>query len=178
MEVLVLIRRLYRLESAVRKRGKRLELDAEVLCSLRKDVRSRLSRRVMIRIKRLVAEIAGQPSLLPRSLLGKAVGYFRNQGDRLEVFLDHAEVEIDNNAMEREIRSIAVGRKNWMFTGSARGGKVAAELYSLMNTCRSMDINAEAYLTDVLQRLSTTKSSQVADLTPWAWRDARANQPT
>ncbi len=55
---------------------------------------------------------------------------------------------------------------------------MAAELYSLMNTCRSMNINPEVYLTDVLERISTTKSSDVADLTPWAWRDARADSPS
>lgn len=173
-ELLRQMARLYRIESALKKRAERLELDHADTLSLRATVRDRRSRVLVSKIQQQVQQLAGRPSLLPKSLLGKAVGYLLNQADRLAVFLDHPEVEIDNNGLEREIRSIAVGRKNWLFTGSARGGRVAAELYSLMNTCRALGVNAERYLHDVLDRLATTKSSAVAELTPWAWLEAHA----
>jgi transposase len=175
LELLLVMKRLYWLESAMRKRAACKGLDHEGVLSLRARVRDRRSRVVVSKIQEMVRMLANQPSLLPKSLLGKAVGYWLNQVERLLVFLDHPEVEIDNNGLEREIRSIAVGRKNWMFTGSARGGRVASELYSLMNTCRAMGVNAERYLADVLERLATTKSSEVAELTPWAWLDAQAS---
>ena len=76
---------------------------------------------------------------------------------------------MDNNACERALRPLVVGRKNWQVAGSARGAEVAANLYSLIGTCKALDIDPEKYLADVLVAVSTTPESQVARLTPWEW---------
>jgi hypothetical protein len=91
---------------------------------------------------------------LPKSLLGKAVGYFLNQWDALCVFTGDGRVAIDNNRVERQMRCVAVGRKNWLFAGSEEGGHRAAAIYSLVCTCSLLGIEPWAYLKDVLQKLA------------------------
>ena len=68
------------------------------------------------------------------------------------------------------------GRKNWLVFGSPREGEVGARLYSLVLSCRANDVNPEEYLKDVLGRISTTPFSQIAALTPWGWKAARAEE--
>ncbi len=91
-------------------------------------------------------------------------------------FLEDGEIDLDNNASERGLRTVAVGRKNWLFTGSPRGGRCAADLYSLVATCKVLDIDAEAYIEDVLTTLISDRDTDFADLTPWAWAAARAQE--
>ena len=67
-----------------------------------------------------------------------------------------------------------VGRKNYLIFGSQKGGEVAARLYSLILSCRANGVNPEAYLVDVLSRISTTPFSEIATLTPWGWKAAQA----
>jgi hypothetical protein len=113
------------------------------------------------------------PDVLPKSPLGQAVRYMRNLWCDLTRFLDYPEVEIDNNLAENAIRPVAMGRRNWMFTGSPTGGECCATMYSLVGVCKALELDPEAYLLDVLNRLATTPASRVAELTPWAWADAR-----
>jgi transposase len=87
----------------------------------------------------------------------------------LSVFLDDPRIPIHNNDSERDLRHLAVGRKNWLVFGSQRGGEVACRLYSLMLSCKQCGANPEAYLEDVLMKVATTPASQIATLTPWAW---------
>ena len=172
--VMLLIARLYRIESALRKRAKRNGLSTQELHVLRFDVRRRRSRTILSRIEDLVDDLQGLRDVLPKSMLGKALGYARNQRQSLRQFLSDGELEIDNNACERAMRPIAMGRRNWLFTGSPRGGRCAAQLYSLVTACKALKIDPEAYLEDVLSRAGSTPASDVASLTPWAWA---ANQP-
>jgi transposase len=111
--------------------------------------------------------------VLPKSPIGKAVGYFNRHADALGRFLENGRLEIDNNRCERTMRKVAVGRKNWLFAGSEAGGKRAAILYSLTVGCWELGIDPFTYLSDVLQRLPSTPSSQVAQLTPRGWLQAR-----
>jgi transposase len=83
---------------------------------------------------------------------------------------------IDNNAAERALRTIAVGRSNWLFTGSPAGGKRAATIYSLIGTCKLLGIEPFAYLRDVLERLPSHPAERAAELTPRAWLAARAER--
>lgn len=112
---------------------------------------------------------------LPKSTLGKAFGYCLKLWPALIRYLDDGRLAIDNNKAEREMRRVAVGRKNWEFAGSDEGAKRAAILYSLIGSCRMNDVEPWAYLKDVLGRVSTHPASRIAELTPRGWKEARAN---
>jgi hypothetical protein len=107
---------------------------------------------------------------LPRSDFGKAVAYARAQWPTLVRYVGDGDVEIDNNALEREIRPIALGRKNWLFAGSYEGGRRAAVLYSVLASCKAAGAGPFEYLKDVL-------SAPDRKLTPRAWMAARASAP-
>ena len=111
--------------------------------------------------------------VLPKSPIGKAVGYFHRHADALGRFLENGRLEIDNNRCERTMRKVAVGRKNWLFAGSEAGGQRAATLYSLTVGCWELEIDPFAYLSDVLKRLPNTPASEVDRLTPRGWLAAR-----
>ena len=91
-------------------------------------------------------------------------------------FLDDGRVCLTNNAAERSVRGIAVGRRNWTFAGSDEGGRRAAAVYTLIETCKLNDVDPQAWLTDVLGRLPDHPAKQVHELLPWAWKCAR--EPT
>lgn len=111
---------------------------------------------------------------LPKSALGLAIGYALNQWQDLVRYLDDGRLAIDNNEAERQLRHVAVGRKNWTFAGSDDGGRRAAILYSLIATCKRHDVEPFAYLRDVLERISTHPASAVRDLLPDRWAPADA----
>lgn len=108
-----------------------------------------------------------QPRHLPESPMGKAISYAVNQWSSLIVFLGNPAVPLDNNASERALRIVALGRKNWLFVGNDVAGENMAVLMSLVRTCEAMDINPQKYLADVLMRLGTT--SNIDDLLPQNW---------
>jgi transposase len=110
---------------------------------------------------------------LPKSTFGEAVTYALNQWDALCRYTTAGFLAIDNNVAEREMKRIAIGRKNWLFFGSAEGGKTAAVLVSFTSTCHRLGIEPWAYLKDVLTRLPTTPQEQLADLLPDRWHKAR-----
>lgn len=105
-----------------------------------------------------------------------AGGIFKDGGNVLKNwkalvrYTEDGRLEIDNNRAERAIRPLTTGRKNWMFLGSPRGGQAAATVFSLIQTCKELGINPEAYLKDVLTRLPTTKQKDIDDLLPHNWR--------
>lgn len=88
-------------------------------------------------------------------------------------YVDHGQLAIDNNAAERAMRRVAVGRKNWLFADSPKGGERAAVIHSLTTTCKLFRIEPFAYLRDVLERLLTHPRERIADLTPRLWNSAR-----
>lgn len=106
-------------------------------------------------------------------MLAKALGYLMLQRKSLMAFLDDPRLPIHNNDSERDLRHLAVGRKNWMVFGSQRGGEVACRMYSLILSCKQCGADLEAYLEDVLMKVATTPASEIASLTPWAWHAAR-----
>jgi transposase len=113
----------------------------------------------------------------PRSELAKALGYMQAQWDALIRYAADGTLEIDNLTAERALRGIAVGRKNWNVIGSDAAGKVAAVIYSLVETCRLNGINPEAYLTDVIGRIGRTKIQALDTLLPFNWRPPNAGNP-
>ena len=106
------------------------------------------------------------PKVLPRSPVGEAIAYARSNGAALGRYLESPYLSIDNNAVEQAIRPIAVGRKNWLHLGSDRGGRTAATLLSLVQSCKRLGNEPFAYLRDVLGRVSTHPASRIDDLLP------------
>lgn len=102
-----------------------------------------------------------------KSLTGQGVAYALKNRIALERFLDDGKIEIDNNAAERAIRSIALGRKNWLFAGSDTGGEAAAGLYTILETLKMNNINPQAYLTKVFDVIQDYPLSKINDLLPW-----------
>jgi hypothetical protein len=94
----------------------------------------------------------------------------RNSGDSLCAWpLDAVDgcLEIDNNAAERALRAVALGRKNYLFAGSNAGGERAAAIYSLIGTAKLNGLDPEAYLTDVLSRIADHSIQRIEELLPW-----------
>lgn len=109
-------------------------------------------------------------TLLPNTPISKAVNYMLNHWRSLCNYLSNGYLDIDNNKAERAMRRVAIGRKNWMFAGSDEGGRRAAIIYSILETCKQNGINAFDYLKDVLTRLPTAKQSEIKNLTPYNWQ--------
>jgi hypothetical protein len=104
--------------------------------------------------------------VLPKSPVGDAVQYLTNQWEALQRYVDDGQLAIDNDRGVNQLRVVAVGRKNWLFSGSLAGARRAALLYSVVQRCKLVDVPPFAYLKDVLRRLVTHPHRQVADLTP------------
>jgi transposase len=111
-------------------------------------------------------------------LLAKAIGYVRGQHRTLRTFLENGRVPIDNNACERAIRPIAIGRKNWLFAGSMRGGRAAATAFTLIESCRIAGIDPVDYLADVLVRVGSHPASRIEELLPDNWAKLFAKTAT
>jgi len=109
--------------------------------------------------------------------MAKAIGYVRNQHRALRCFLEDGRIPIDNNACERAIRPIAIGRKNWLFAGSMRGGRAAATVFSLVESCRQASVDPVDYLADVLVRVSSHPASKVEELLPENWARQFGKKP-
>ena len=110
---------------------------------------------------------------VPQSLLMDAVGYCHNQWRSLTRFAENGRIrEISNNACERALRSLAIGRKNWLFFGNEDGAETAVRLLSLIESCRELGINPLAYLRDVMSRVRETPADRMHELTPLGWRRA------
>ena len=107
--------------------------------------------------------------VLPKSPIGQAIAYAQSNWTALCRYPEHGHLSIDNNLAERMLRAQAIGRRNWTFLGSDRGGHTAAVLYSLTGTCRHHDIDPFAYLQDVLGRLPSLPVDQLGALRPDVW---------
>jgi transposase len=120
-----------------------------------------------------LARVMG-PSVLPKSPLGEALTYLRNQMRYVAQYIRDGRLEIDNNGAERQLRGVAVGRKNWLFAGSMKGLHRAALLYSLVQSAKLAGVEPWAYLKEVLDRLPNHPHSRIGELLPKQWAAARA----
>ena len=102
--------------------------------------------------------------------LAKAMDYLLNRWPAFTHFLDDGRICLSNNAAERALRGIALGRKSWLFAGSDRGGQRAAAMYSLIVTAKMNDVDPQAWLADVLARIAEHPASGIDELLPWHWR--------
>jgi len=105
--------------------------------------------------------------------IAKAMDYMLKRWPSFTRFLNDGRVCLSNNAAERALRGIALGRKSWLFAGSDRGGRRAAAMYSLIVTCKMNDVDPQAWLADVLARIAEHPAHKLDELLPWNWRAAR-----
>ena len=99
----------------------------------------------------------------------KAINYLQKRWPSFTLFLEDGRVCLSNNAAERALRGIALGRKSWLFCGSDRGGQRAATMYSLIATAKMNDVDPQAWLADVLARINDLPSNRLDELLPWNW---------
>lgn len=105
-----------------------------------------------------------------------AIGYSLSNWRALTRYVDDGRIEIDNNTAERALRSVVLGRKNYLHFGSDAGGERAAVIYSLIGTCKLNGIDPQAYLRHVLERIADHPINRVAELLPWAVADKLQSQ--
>ncbi len=109
-----------------------------------------------------------------KSSLAGAFRYAASRWTALTRYVDDGRLEMSNNAAERAIRPLALGRKNYLFAGSDEGGRRAAVIYTLIETARLNDIDPEAWLADVISRIADHPINRVDELLPWKWSAANA----
>jgi transposase len=121
-------------------------------------------------LDRFEAWMADRIDVLPKSPLGKAIGYAQNNWTALRRYTEDGRFAIDNNAAERAIRPVAVGRKNWLFAGSERGGRAAATFFTLLESARRNGLNPYDYLRDVFTRLPAHPINRLDEFLPDQWK--------
>ena len=135
-------------------------------------VRQASSRLLVDELQAYMREQAAK--LSPRHDLVKAINYMLKRWSAFTLFLDDGRVCMSNNAAERGLRGIALGRKSWLFCGSDRGGQRAAAMYSLIVTAKMNGIDPQAWLADVLARIAGHPAHRLDELLPWNWRRSTA----
>jgi transposase len=154
-----------------REAKERQPTDYEAFVALRHELRAERSRPIFDKFHAwLQAEL---PKVLPKSPIGEAIQYALNHWEALKRPLEAGFLELDNGASERAFKPVALGRKNWLFAGSDKGGQTAAVLMSLCMTCKSHEIDPQAYLRDVLDRISTHPAKRIDELLPDRWKELR-----
>jgi len=111
--------------------------------------------------------------LSPGNDVAKAMGYMIKRWPAFTRFLDDGRICLSNNAAERALRGIALGRKSWLFAGSDRGGRRAAAMYSIIVTAKMNNVDPQAWLTDVLTRIAEHPVHRLDELLPWNWRPSQ-----
>src|SRR2546429_1044521 len=139
-------------QSAERRRAVRQELSAPLVADLERWLREQ------------------RPKLSRGNDLAKAMDYMLKRWPAFTRFLDDGRICLSNNAAERALRGIALGRKSWLFAGSDRGGQRAAAIYSLLVTAKLNNIDPQAWLADVLARIAEHPAHRIDELLPWNWR--------
>ena len=159
--VIAIYKRLYDIED----RGR------DVSVADRLELRQSESQPIMREFHDWLVEQRSDPRVLPKSSLGKAVRYTLNQWKELTLFLNDGALPIDNNETENELRRLTIGRKNWLFVGSSRGGEVAAAMYTLASSAARHHLDVWAYVDDCLRQLAGG-STDFESLLPDVWRQS------
>ena len=160
---------LYRIERQLRESGAD---NRQIL-----KVRRCRSRRCVDKIFKWIDTQIQRVELTPKDPLRKALHYAKDREAGLRVFLEDAWVALDTNDLERSLRVIPMGRKNWLFCSSEVGAEHVAIIQTLLATCRVHGVHPYHYLVDVLQRVAIHPASRVHELTPRRWQQLFANDP-
>jgi transposase len=134
----------------------------------RRAVRQKLSVPLVADLERWLRE--ERPKLSRHAESAKAIDYMLKRWPAFTRFLDDGRICLSNNAAERALRGIALGRKSWLFAGSDRGGQRAAAIYSLIVTAKLNEVDPQAWLADVLARIAGHPARRIDELLPWNWR--------
>ena len=145
--------------------------DQEMDAAERQAIRQARSRPILEDMKAYLE--TERPRVLPKSPIGQAIAYTLSNWEALVRYCEDGDLEIDNNGAERNLRGVAVGRRNWTFLGSDHGGRTAAVLTSLIASCKRHHIDPFAYLRDVFGRISAHPRHQLEKLLPDRWLAAR-----
>jgi len=164
-----MIRALYRLEAQLRQQG----ADATTILHVRQTESAKIVDQFFDWVRAQIHD----PGLLPSSPLAKALGYASEREKGLRVFLSDAWVALDTNDLERALRVVPLGKKNWLFCTTEMGAQQVAVIQTLLASCRAHGIDAYTYLVDVLQRINTIPASEIDDLTPRRWLKRFGHSP-
>jgi len=135
----------------------------------RQTLRTQHSRPIVDQIYNYFDEITSKHPLTPKSSLAKAIAYMQNYKSNFYLYLTNPNLRMDNNHAERGIRKLTIGRKNWIFIGSPDAGKSMAILISIIQTCRTMNINPQTYLEYLFNHLLDHPAHQLEQLLPDQW---------
>ena len=166
-EFVALIKLLYDVEETIKEKYKGEEKNKEAIHEEILAERQKKSRPILDTIKQKIDTM--HPVTPPKSLLGKAFTYAKNNWDKLVRYVDDPQANIDNNAAENAIRPIALSRKNWLFIGSRESGEATANIMSIICTCKRAGVEPYAYMLDVIRRLPSMKTSELESLLPPNW---------
>jgi transposase len=165
------IRQLYDVEDEAKAEITRLGLAGADAAAVFLRLRQEKSRPVLESIHEWLR--TQQAQVLPKSPIAAAITYVFNQWQALNRYTSDGDLHIDNNISERTLKLIGIGRNNWLFVGSDKGGETAAVLFSFTATCKHLGIDTFAYLRDVLERLSAQPAERLDELLPHRWQAAR-----
>ncbi|HEY5480451.1 MAG TPA: IS66 family transposase [Verrucomicrobiae bacterium] len=168
--VLAAIQKLYRIES--RAKAQAMSLEARL------ELRQREAKPIFMDLGQLIATL--RKEVLPKSPLGRALSYAENQWPAMARYLEAAQAELDNNSTEHALRAVVLGRRNWLHVGQESGGEKAANLFSLMITCKRLQVEPYAYLHDILRRLPSHPTGTSGSSRPGAGKKPsrpRARRP-
>lgn len=142
----------------------------------RRKARQRLSRPLLEDLHNWMH--AERDTMSKHNPVAKAIAYMfkKESWEAFTRFFGDGRICLTNNAAERTLRGVALGRKSWLFAGSERGGDRAAFMYSLIVTAKMNEVDPQAWLADVLARLPEMTGSQVPDLFPWNWQPSEQRQ--
>ena len=168
-QALELIGKLYRIEAHIR--------DRKLTDETKLKYRTEHSEPAVQAFWQWCDEQCQRHDLLPSHPLTKALKYAMGRTDPLKVFLSDPDVPIDTNHLERALRPIPMGRKNWLFCWTELGAQQVGIIQSLLVTCKLHGVNPHIYLVDVLQRISQHPASRVIELTPRVWKEKFADSP-
>ncbi len=163
---------------ALRRIGELYAIESEIRGRVpdeRKQVRQARTRPLLDSMHEWLQSTLGK--LPKKSPVTTAIGYALGLWTALLRFCDDGQLEIDNNAAERALRAVALGRKNYLFAGSDSGGDRAASIYSLVGTAKLNDLDPEAYLRDVLTRIADHPINRIDELLPWNFAAHQAATP-
>src|SRR6202049_1746171 len=135
------------------------------LRGIRREVRNACARPLLESLKQWLEETLGK--LSRKSDTALAVRYALGRWEALLRYCDDGRLEIDNNAAERSLRAVVLGRKNYLFNGSDAGGERAAAIYSLISSAKLNDLNPEAYLRNLLEPIAAHPSHRMEEILPW-----------
>jgi hypothetical protein len=174
------IKRLYEVEREAKDRVKKLRRErgdappASESAAIRHELRQEKSVGILESLKDWLDMQARD--VLPKSPVAEAVQYVRSRWPSFTQYTTSGILAIDNNISENALRAVALGRKNWMFAGSDRGGRTAAVLFSMIASCKLHDVEPWSWLRDVLRRLPDLPLSKLPELLPGRWQPSSLTQ--